>query len=90
MDWLDQNGHGYLIKVKLKGLAALLDQQKWQRFQAVPDGSNATLGTSVAHGRDQDDLLLCDGRPLWTPGLRNPSLLVTWFMITSATPQQKG
>lgn len=32
MDWLDQNGHGYLIKVKLKGLAALLDQQKWQKI----------------------------------------------------------
>jgi hypothetical protein len=29
MDWLDRNGHGYLIKVKLKGLSALLDQQDW-------------------------------------------------------------
>ncbi|ARU54317.1 IS1380 family transposase [Oleiphilus messinensis] len=31
MDWLDQARHGYLIKVKLKGLAALLDKQAWQR-----------------------------------------------------------
>jgi len=36
MDWLDQNGHGYLIKVKLKGLTALLDKQMWQR---APDHS---------------------------------------------------
>lgn len=31
MDWLDQAGHGYLIKVKLKGLVALLDKQAWKR-----------------------------------------------------------
>ena len=72
MDWLDQNGHGYLIKVKLKGLAVLLDQQEWQKIPGCSDGSNATSGTSAAHGKDQDDLLLCDERPLWTPDLRNP------------------
>lgn len=31
MDWLGQESHGYLIKVKLKGLTALLDKQAWQR-----------------------------------------------------------
>ena len=30
MDWLDEYRHGYLIKVKLKGLRALLDKQDWQ------------------------------------------------------------
>jgi len=28
--WLEASGHGYLIKVKLKGLVTLLDQQAWQ------------------------------------------------------------
>lgn len=30
LDLLDQRGHGYLIKVKLKGLAALLSKQDWE------------------------------------------------------------
>jgi hypothetical protein len=34
--WLDAKGHGYLIKVKLKGLMALLDQQAWH---ATPNAS---------------------------------------------------
>jgi hypothetical protein len=36
MDWLDQGGHGYLIKVKLKGLRALLDKQNWQPVSKCP------------------------------------------------------
>jgi hypothetical protein len=32
--WLDTKGHGYLIKVKLKGLSVLLDQQIWH---AIPN-----------------------------------------------------
>jgi len=29
LSWLEQNGHGYLIKVKLKGLVGLLAEQSW-------------------------------------------------------------
>ena len=29
LEWLDSKGHGYLIKVKLKGLTVLLDKQDW-------------------------------------------------------------
>jgi hypothetical protein len=36
MDWLDQNSHGYLIKVKLKGLVPLLDKQCWQVISHSP------------------------------------------------------
>ena len=36
LDWLDANGHGYLIKVKLKGLASLLDKQSWQTIPHCP------------------------------------------------------
>jgi hypothetical protein len=36
MDWPDQMGHGYLIKVKLKGLASLLDKQDWQAIPKCP------------------------------------------------------
>ena len=36
LEWLDAKGHGYLIKVKLKGLAALLDQQSWQSVSNNP------------------------------------------------------
>jgi hypothetical protein len=34
MDWLDECRHGYLIKVKLKGLSALLDKKDWQPISA--------------------------------------------------------
>jgi hypothetical protein len=37
LEWLDTKGHGYLIKVKLKGLVALLDQQAWH---AMPNTTN--------------------------------------------------
>ena len=30
LEWLDAKRYGYLIKVKLKGLTSLLDQQSWQ------------------------------------------------------------
>lgn len=36
MDWLEQGGYGYLIKVKLKGLNALLDKQTWQAVSNCP------------------------------------------------------
>jgi len=36
LDWLEANGHGYLIKVKLKGLASLLDRQSWQTIPHCP------------------------------------------------------
>ena len=36
MDWLDQARHGYLIKVKLKGLTPLLDKQSWQEVPKCP------------------------------------------------------
>jgi hypothetical protein len=36
MDLLDAGGHGYLIKVKLKGLAQLLGQQHWTPIRRQP------------------------------------------------------
>ena len=36
MDWLEAHAHGYLIKVKLKGLNALLDRQDWQTIHGQP------------------------------------------------------
>lgn len=36
LEWLDTKGHGYLIKVKLKGLAALMDQQSWYGIAHKP------------------------------------------------------
>ena len=36
LDFLDERGHGYLIKVKLKGLVALLETQNWQPVQGQP------------------------------------------------------
>ena len=35
-DFLDERGHGYLIKVKLKGLVSLLETQKWQKVKGQP------------------------------------------------------
>ncbi|MFT6030925.1 MAG: hypothetical protein ACI8O8_002672 [Oleiphilaceae bacterium] len=37
LEWLDAKGHGYLIKVKLKGLAVLMDQQSWRPISNCPD-----------------------------------------------------
>ncbi len=34
LDFLEERGHGYLIKVKLKGLVSLLETQKWQKVKA--------------------------------------------------------
>ncbi|KOR29301.1 transposase [Achromatium sp. WMS3] len=36
LDFLDANGHGYLIKVKLKGLKELLLKQEWQPIPGRP------------------------------------------------------
>ena len=36
-DLLDARGHGYLIKVKLKNLAALLSSQSWVAIKGKPD-----------------------------------------------------
>ena len=36
LEWLDAKSHGYLIKVKLKGLAALMDQQSWRPISNCP------------------------------------------------------
>ena len=36
LDFLDERGHGYLIKVKLKGLVSLLETQKWQKVKGQP------------------------------------------------------
>ena len=36
LEWLDAKRHGYLIKVKLKGLTSLLDQQSWQAIDKAP------------------------------------------------------
>ena len=36
LEWLDAKRHGYLIKVKLKGLTSLLDQQSWQEIDKAP------------------------------------------------------
>lgn len=35
LEWLDEQRQGYLIKVKLKGLYALLDKQPWQALPHV-------------------------------------------------------
>jgi len=37
LDLLDARGHGYLIKVKLKNLIALLTQQQWAAIAGQPD-----------------------------------------------------
>jgi len=36
LDYLDARGHGYLIKVKLKNLAALLYRQQWTAIKGKP------------------------------------------------------
>lgn len=36
LDYLDSLGHGYLIKVKLKNLVALLSSQQWQPIKGKP------------------------------------------------------
>ena len=36
LDFLEERGHGYLIKVKLKGLVSLLETQKWQKVKGQP------------------------------------------------------
>jgi hypothetical protein len=36
LEWLDSKGYGYLIKVKLKGLAVLLDKQDWHVIPNTP------------------------------------------------------
>ena len=36
LEWLDAKRHGYLIKVKLKGLAGLLDKQAWHAVPNTP------------------------------------------------------
>jgi hypothetical protein len=37
LELLDARGHGYLIKVKLKNLVALLSAQNWTRIKGQPD-----------------------------------------------------
>ncbi|MFT6907243.1 MAG: hypothetical protein ACJAS1_003920 [Oleiphilaceae bacterium] len=37
LEWLDAKGHGYLIKVKVKGLVVLMDQQSWRPISNCPD-----------------------------------------------------
>ena len=43
LDLLDAQGHGYLIKVKLKNLAALLTQQHWTAIAGQPDWEQCTF-----------------------------------------------
>jgi len=37
IDFLEARGHGYLIKVKLKGLVELLEGKKWTAVSGHPD-----------------------------------------------------
>ena len=67
LDFLEERGHGYLIKVKLKGLASLLETQKWQKVKGQPAwegcefSHTAPLGTghhaqlSCPNGRKMDE-----------------------------------
>jgi len=72
MDWLDQNGHGYLIKVKLKGLSALLDKQSWHKSQAGQGSSEAVSlmeGNSLIKRRAAELIRILQnpaGMPFWT------------------------
>jgi hypothetical protein len=43
LDLLDAQGHGYLIKVKLKNLVALLTQQHWTAIAGQPDWEQCTF-----------------------------------------------
>ena len=43
LDLLDAFGHGYLIKVKLKNLVALLTQQHWTAISGQPDWEQCTF-----------------------------------------------
>ena len=43
LDLLDAQGHGYLIKVKLKNLAVLLTQQHWTAIAGQPDWEQCTF-----------------------------------------------
>jgi len=43
LDLLDAYGHGYLIKVKLKNLVALLTQQHWTAISGQPDWEQCTF-----------------------------------------------
>lgn len=43
LDLLDERGHGYLIKVKLKGLPKLLGGQKWESVPNIPGWEQCTF-----------------------------------------------
>lgn len=43
LDLLDDKGHGYLIKVKLKGLPKLLGGQKWEPVPNIPGWEQCTF-----------------------------------------------
>jgi hypothetical protein len=36
LEWLEDQGHGYLVKVKLRGLEVLLSQQRWHAISGCP------------------------------------------------------
>lgn len=43
LEWLDQSGYGYLIKVKMRNLVGLLDRQSWQHIQGKPGWQQTTF-----------------------------------------------
>ena len=50
LDLLDAYGHGYLIKVKLKNLVALLTQQQWVPYPESQAGNSVPLSIVAAIG----------------------------------------
>ena len=49
LEWLEQRGHGYLIKVKLRNLEVLLAQQHWTPIRRQPGWEQCEF-THQAHG----------------------------------------
>ena len=43
LDWLDAQGHGYLIKVKLRNLVGLLSQQHWTAIAGQADWEHCSF-----------------------------------------------
>jgi hypothetical protein len=56
LDLLDAYGHGYLIKVKLKNLGALLTRQQWTAIAGQPGWDSVPLIIVVVIGKRLDAL----------------------------------
>jgi len=59
LDLLDAYGHGYLIKVKLKNLVALLTRQQWTAIAGQPNWEQCTFDYRCGEWKVTRALLPC-------------------------------